>query len=165
MRPFHQCRLWLRRAPLPERVAAFMGVALVAVVFGWLLVPPGGSGTPVESVGVSGGSGPVGAGPNAAGGTAGTSGPGPTSVAGAGSGSGTTGALSGPGGSPAANPAGSPAAGTGPATPGQAATHAGCVSPPGSDHGVSASQIKIAILLVNVAGAASTTVGGYPTPA
>jgi hypothetical protein len=39
-----------------------------------------------------------------------------------------------------------------------------CVSPPGSDQGVTASQMKIAVLLVNVAGPASTSIAGYPTP-
>src|SRR5205807_6850 len=41
----------------------------------------------------------------------------------------------------------------------------GCVAPPGSDQGVTATQISLAIILVDIAGPATNSVAGYPSPA
>ncbi|HET6810023.1 MAG TPA: hypothetical protein VFH50_03340, partial [Acidimicrobiales bacterium] len=57
MTPFQQVRLWARRAPWPERIAALVGAALVVTVVSWLLVPGGQSGTNVAAGGALGGIG------------------------------------------------------------------------------------------------------------
>ena len=50
MLPFQQARLWARRAPTPERVAAVVGAALLVTVVAWLLVPGTGTVTNVGAV-------------------------------------------------------------------------------------------------------------------
>ena len=175
MTAFQQFRLWLRRAPLPERVAAGLGTALAVAVIAWFLVPSsthskqsnlnvasgsnGATGSSAASNGNGTGSGSsdaVGGGLGGSGGartggaTSGATGGsgGPSGTGGGSGGSGVTGSGTGSGNTPAITVSGSK----------------GCTSPPGSDQGATSSQIKVAILLVNVAGPASTTVGGYPTP-
>ena len=179
MSPFQQFRLWLRRAPLGERAGAGVGAALAVAAVAWLLVPSsnhqngnnvGVAGGPNASVGATstgaGGGSSLrstigGSTPGGNGGSAGATG---GSVAGGGS-SGLTGGSGGSSGSGSGNSGSGTSrgsgGGTGPQTP-AGGGGSGCVS--GSDQGVTSHQIKIAILLVNVAGAASTTVGGYPTP-
>ena len=170
MTPFQQFRLWSRRAPVGERVAAGTAAAVVLALLIWVLVPAGKKNTSLNA-----GAGATGATPTTAEQTA-TS----TSVA----------AGAQPGAGPAASAAPA-AASTGNATKAAKASTsggagagavttttaggtarqaaaastgaAGCVSPPGSDQGVSASQIKIAITLVNIVGPAGNSYFGVPT--
>lgn len=156
MLPFQQVRLWARRAPMPERVAAFVGAALVVTVVAWLLVP--GTGT-VTNVGAVGSAGFTSGTPTATPGGGGAGG----SPAGSGltSGGGSSGSLGG--GAPAPGtggaPTGGPTGGAAPGGAGQAAAAGGCTAPPGSDQGVSADQIRIAIIVINIFG--PTTNGAF----
>jgi hypothetical protein len=155
MTPFLQFRLWLRRAPRGERVLAGVATALVLSLAGWLLVPPASNSGNV-SLGTQPGQ-PVSATPGA------------TAAA-------SPGASLPPGTTSA--PGGGPQAVTGPGTVGggvpapvvstgtQAGVHSagGCTSPPGSDQGVSGTQIKVAIILINLVGAAGNGAFGLPPP-
>jgi hypothetical protein len=167
--PFRQFRLWLGRASAAEQVAAAVGATLVVAVVAWLLVPPtstSGSAT-VAAGGTGGGAGPT---TGAGGGT------GASSSAGAGAGGGGSvlgaqgsdstggGDATGPG-APAGGsttPATS-AAGGGPVPSGAGA--GGCVSPPGGDQGATSSQIKIAVILIQIVGPAANSTFGIPSPA
>jgi hypothetical protein len=62
-----------------------------------------------------------------------------------------------PGPPSVAGPATSPA-------PGAVEGGAGCVSPPGSTRGISRSQIKIAVMIPNISGAAGNSTFGVPPP-
>jgi hypothetical protein len=152
MTPFHQFRLWARRAPIPERAAAVVGAALAVFVVAWLLTPASHPGNRAVGVVAGGSSAQVN-------GTTGTTVAGSTSAAvdstipevGTGGGGATAGAApaastQGPSSSQSAAGGGGPGGGSG----GQ-----GCVSPPGTDQGVTATQIKIAIIIVNIVGPAA----------
>lgn len=166
--PFQQFRLWARRAPAAERVSAVLGAALVVTVVAWLLVPPGDRSSGGSGLAAGGGTG---AGPAAGAGSPGATGgqpgaaPAPgspsggaalagQSSAGAAPGSGGGASATGTSGAPAGGGAGSGAQGGG----------AGCVSPPGSDGGVTAGQIKIAVITVNIVGPAANSTFGLPPP-
>jgi hypothetical protein len=143
MTPFQQVRLWGRRAPLGERVSAAAGALLALAVVAYLVVPPESpsrssslqsQGTTVEP----GTAEPLAPGTtgSAAPGSRGATGPAPSGVR-TGAVNGTTGAQTG----------GGSGAGSTRITPG-----GGCLSPPGSDQGVSAKQIKVAIILFEISG-------------
>ena len=158
MTPFQQLRLWARRAPLPERVAALLGVALVVTVVSWLLVP--GSGT-VTNVGAGAGltSGSSSGGPAGAATSAGGPGAGSSTSAGSGALASVTGGAGPAGGSAggagtSGGPAGAPS-GSG----SQAAAGPACKAPPGTDQGVSAAELKVAIIVINIFG--PTTNGAF----
>ena len=173
MTPFQQIRLWARRAPLPERVAALLAVGLVVSVVSWLLASVGPTTTNVAAGGVaglasgggsqaavSGASGP--ATPSSGGSSATGAGGAPLSSAGGGTGgSGTGGGVTGGGttsGGGATGGGGTPTGGT------ARAAGSGCTSPPGSDAGVTATQIKVAIILVNIVGPAANSTFGLESP-
>ena len=162
MTPFQQVRLWARRAPWPERLAAVVAAALVVTVVSWLLVPGGQGSTNVSAGGgLTGGStgsqapasGGAGTGPGAAPGSSPTL----TGATGGATSGGTGVAAGGPtgGGGGAAPAGGQPGTGGTPTASGS-----GCTSPPGSDAGVSATQIKVAIILVNIVGPAANSTFG-----
>jgi hypothetical protein len=134
----------------------------------WLLVPGGQSGTDVAAGGALGGIGSgvqasapgtgAGSGASAGGSSALTGSGGATPGATGGAQAGGTGALGG---------GGSGGAGGGPAPAGgRAAPAAGgqCASPPGSDAGVTATQLKVAIILVNLVGPAANSTFGLESP-
>jgi hypothetical protein len=143
MSPFQEFRLWLRRAPAAERASAGVAAAVVFAVLIWVLIPSSASGGGQSTLGFggalpsngsgTGGTGP--AGPNAGAAT------GPGTGLGSGAGTGT-----GPG-------AGS-GAGTGANNGvGSATGHNGGRSCPSSNaKGVTNSQIKIGIGIVNILG-------------
>jgi hypothetical protein len=155
MRPFQEFRLWTRRAPGGERALALVGVSLVVALFAWMLVPDDG-GTPTDSA-------------IAGAGVAGTGAPGvgATGPADGGSAATTDGsAVAGPAGSAGAASGGAAAPGTsGPPATAGAGGPKGCQSPPGSATGVSATEMKIGVTLVNIAGAAANTLFGVPSAA
>lgn len=150
MRPFQQFRLWARRAPLSERMLAALAAATALAALIWLAVPPVhtsssrvgvGNGASSSSVSEPGGSSASGSfqqsGSNSAGGSA----------------SSPTGGVAGQ-----AAAQGTPTSGSG-GVPGGVTTipvttsRGACVSPPGSDQGVSATQIKVGVTIIDLAGA------------
>ena len=131
-------------------MAAVGAAALALAVLSWLLVPVGPS--KISNIGVAGGesgvlsagsSGP-GTGNDVTSGTTGTSGGASTSAVGS--------AVSG--GTPTSGASGS--VGT---------TGGKCVAPPGSDQGVTASSINVAVLVLNLAGAVGNQTYDVPPPA
>ena len=157
MTVFQQFRLWMRRAPRGERALAAVATALVLALAGYLLVPPQSNsnatlgaqpGQPLSSAPAPGGSPAPGASA-----PPGAVAPGTAPQPGARGGSSVTGAS----GAPAGTVAG------GGTQPG-AAGHGGCASPPGSDQGVTGTQIKIAIILINLVGQAGNSAFGLPPP-
>lgn len=168
MTPFLQFRLWLRRGPLPERIGALAAGTAILVLLG-LALPAvvGSSGT--TSVSSAGGgaatAGTVPGGNRVAGGTAASPAAGAGSAPGAGS---PVGASSG--GGPAAPGPSAPAAGAttasgvGGAGAGQA-TSGACAQLGASDQGVTASQIKVAVVLPELEGQAGSALVGLPSPA
>ena len=167
MTPFRQFRLWLRRASVAEQASAAVGAVLVVAVAAWLLVPPtapnGSSGVAAGAIGAAAGSPAGGRG----GGSAGSATPGEgSSLASPGAapaGGGALGSPTGGTGTGSSAAAGSPTGAGGPAAPG--AGGAGCVSPPGTDQGVTSSQIRIAVILIQILGPAANSTFGIPPPA
>jgi hypothetical protein len=144
-------RLWARRAPIAQRVSALVGAGLVVAVVAWLLVPAGDNGTArVDATGQQGAStlGGTQAGQSTgAGADAGAAGPGGDVTTG---GSGTPSA-SGAGAKGGSGTAGAPAG-------------AGCTAPPGTDQGVTANSIKVAVLVLDLAGAVGNSTYHVPPP-
>lgn len=170
MTAFQQLRLWARRAPIAERIAALLGASLAVAVLAWLIVPAtnhhssnpnvatGGfnSGSGSQSSVASGSSGAASqsSANGSSGGSTGASGATAGSTGAAGGSSGATGGSSGS--QPAANKPGT----GGP----QASSSGGCASPPGSDQGVNSSSIKVAIILIQIVGPAANSTFGIPPP-
>ena len=173
MTPFQEFRLWMRRAPAGERFAAGTAAALVIAVVAWLLVPAptatdsesvfpssSTSGEPTTGGGVA---------PGATGATAVTSGA--SSGATTGSRPGSTGGR----GAIASTTTGSVTTGrattgattgatSGTAGSGASTTGGGKTCPSGSASGVTAGRIKIAVVVVSIAGAAGNNTFGIATP-
>jgi hypothetical protein len=145
MTPLEQLRLWARQATRWQRVTAGSGAVALVGLLSWSLFPAGTpSGDPLaaSTVGV----------PQQESVTETTS---PTdTVAVAGGSAGTT-------GSPASGPNGATgsAGSAGPGSPGKA----GCVSRPGTDQGVTATETQVAFILVNLSGATVNSLAGVPT--
>lgn len=167
---FRQLRLWLGRAPLPERLTAAVGVALALAVIGWLMIPtPEGShssygsfGGPASQSGLAGGpatgsgGGSGASGTNPVGGVSGAAGDANTagiqSTAGVAAGTAIAGGTGGTSGASADG-------GTG------ATTGRRCISPSGADQGVTSNSIKIAVVVINLGGSQVDTAFGLETPA
>ena len=169
MTPFQQFRLWIRRAPISERAGALASLALLVSGLVYVVLP-GHHPTPVTvadrsapGYGVASANGPGsdGASPLEVSSPAAN----PVGTPGS-SGSGTGGnsalrgggSLAGGAGAGVSSPGGTP--GGGHLTGGGSSPTGGCTSPPGNDQGVSASQMKIAVTLVNIAGPAANNVFG-----
>lgn len=154
-----QLRKWARRAPVAERAIAATAVVLVLAVVAWLLVPAGSGGKPGVDT-LNGASNPgaitspqpgslpssaISSAPGQAGQTPAQ--PGVTS-------SGAVPAVGGHGSGGGVSTGNSGASAQGAAQ--------GCVSPPGTDQGVSTTQLKVAILLINLVGQAGNGAFGLP---
>jgi hypothetical protein len=151
MTSFQVFRRWFRRAPVFQKISTVVAAALALSALMWAVVP--GS-VPTNSFGLGlGTSGAVGRSAPGAGSTGTTSSTTSTTIAG----SAAAGASAAAGGAHSVGAGSSPAA--------TSASHSGCQSPPGSAPGVSATQINIAVLLVNIAGPAANSVFGIPPPA
>jgi Periplasmic binding protein len=154
MTPFQMLRRWFRRAPLPQKASSVAAVVLALSALMWAVVPAGSQTT--SGLGLTGSARPV---PT----TTSTS---PT-VAGLGSTTSTSTTIAG--GSPsAATGTGSSVTSTSVVTgaaPVAGSTSGHCDSPAGSAPGVTATQIKVAVLLVNIAGAAADSTFGIASPA
>src|SRR5437879_8746022 len=154
MRPSQEFRFWARRAPTAERVAAGLATVVVLALLVWLLVPGAERGS-TNLAADSSGSGA------SASQTADTSGA--SAAPGAqGSPAGTAGSAAGGGGSAAGTQSARAAApgaggGSGPVGP-------GCPPLGAGTKGVSATQIKIAVMIVDIAGPAADSTFGIATP-
>jgi len=154
MRPCQEFRFWARRAPTGERIAAGAAAALVIALVAWMLVPGSERGaTSLAAAGgglgaTAGGRSDTGAG--AAGSAAQAAG---RAAAGssAGGAAGAAGNASGPAG------ASSTGGGSGPVGP-------GCPPLAAGTKGVSATQIKLAVMLVDIAGPAADSTFGIAPP-
>ena len=151
MSPFQEFRLWVRRAPGSERIAASLGAIIAVALLVWLLVP----GDDNSSSLVDAGSTPAGA-------TSGGTGAGDATGAGVGTGTvttlaGSTGVGSSTGGSSAT---GGTQTGSGAQT---AAAGDGC--PTGSATGVSGTTVKLAFGLTSIQGPVANGIFGIATPA
>jgi len=166
MTPLQEFRLWMRRAPIGEKFAAGMAAAVVIAVLAWLLVPVSDTADTVSafpSSSTSGGS---------------TTGSGPTpSAAATGAAAITSGAdngvltrsTSGSGPSGSMSTAGPTTGRTTDSTSGSVggavrAAGGGKTCPSGSGTGVTASRIKIAVVVVEIVGAAGNSTFGIATP-
>jgi hypothetical protein len=156
MTPFQQLRVWLRRASVGQRAMAGAAALVFVGLLGWLVVPVD---DPSSATEVSAGGLPSATGATLPNGqvdpAAQTTLPGATAGAVTGTGAtggGTTGAAVG---DPTAPAAGDPAAG------GQ---QAALPCPPGTDQGASSSEVRIAVTIINIAGAAGNATIGVPTP-
>jgi hypothetical protein len=153
MRPFQQFRFWARRAPRRDRAAAGVASIVALALMAWLLVPDSNdastdvfaSGSSLEEEGTAGGASdlPPGAveGEGGAGAGGGAVGSGGNAAGGSGAragAAGATGAAAGPG---------------------------GCVSPPGSAKGITAREVRVAVVLTEIFGAAANELFDVPTPA
>lgn len=165
MSQYLQFRSWLHESsPAEKKLAA--GVLVVALgLVGWALAPSGGPG----GASLAAGGAPVGTNQAVAGGAgargpAGTPGSGPAgSPSAAGSGGGPVGGAGpAPAGGAAAGPAGAPVGGA-PGAPG-AGTTSPCGQLNSSDTGVTPTQIKIADVLLNLAGAIGNSAVEQPSP-
>jgi hypothetical protein len=162
--PFQQFRLWARRAPVSERVSASIAAAVVLALLVWVLVPASTNKSSGALRTVSGNGATSGAGSSTATTAAGNTAPGAATAASgvATNGSGSVGTPAAGGGSAGAPTPSGAAAGSGAASATPAGP-AGCVSPPGSDQGVTDSQIKMAISVTNIVGPAGNDTFGVPS--
>ena len=166
MTPFQVFRLWLRRSPAGERAGAAVAASVVLALLAWVMAP-GGSGPATATVSSSSLSGP-GTTTGQAGGVAApapagqpgqvAAGPagqqGATAVGTAQGGVSSSGAVTGSTSSGATTATGSSGS----------AGHSGCVPPPSNAPGVSATQIKVAVVLTDIAGPASDQAFGGDPP-
>ena len=143
MTPFQQFRVWVRRAPTADRISATLAAVVVLGLLGWLVAPVHHHTASDDQVSV--GAAGTGATPS-------TSAP-PTPGAAVTTPAGASGAVapSTPGAAQATSAAASTGAGS------------GCAAPPGADQGVTATQIKVAISLVNIVGPAGNSTFGVPS--
>jgi hypothetical protein len=164
MTPFQEFRLWAQRAPGGERFAAGIAAALVLAVLAWVLIP---SSKAADSVSLFPTAGTTGA--SAAPGSTGTSGSGTSTTGQGGATSGTTsGTL--PGGTGATSTTGSSGATSGAASGVTGATSGTTTGPAkncpsGSGNGLTASRIKVAVILVEIFGPAANKQFGIQTVA
>ncbi len=149
MSPFHSLRLWFRRAPRQQTISAAAGAFVVMAVLAYLMVP---ASRPSASVDTGAFGSPVNSGQP---GRVITVGPGATPAAGGARGGATP-------GRPGANTPGAGSTGGNGGNGGNGG--GGCVTPPGLDQGVTDTQIKVAIALVNIFGPAANETFGIPTP-
>ena len=147
-------RLWARRAPLGERIAASISTALAVALIGWLVIPASG-GPSDESAALNQGSTGIAAGSPAQGANG--------AIPGATGPNGTTAPGAVPGGTGPGSTTGS-ATTTGATVGG--ATASGCKAPAGAtDQGVTASTIKVAVIVLSIAGPVGNSTYGVPAPA
>lgn len=147
MTPFEQFRLWLRRAPVGERVVSTVVGAVVLALVVFILIP-------VTSSGSGSSSGDV---VSVATTTTVAGQPGDTSV---------TTAAAGPAGGATANgsaPTSGGGGGGGRVAVSGGNAPAGCKSPPGGDQGITSSEIRIAITITNIVGPAGNSTFGVPS--
>src|SRR5205814_9586224 len=154
MRPSQEFRFWARRAPTGERVAAGVASLVVLALVAWLLLPGSERAATnlAASGGTSGASGGEASGANAAGPAAGNQG---AAAATPGSAPGGGGGVAGGSAAHAAAPGAG--GGSGPVGP-------GCPPLAAGTKGVTATQIRIAVMIVDIAGPAADSTFGIAAP-
>lgn len=172
MTPFQGLRLWGRRAPRGERAAALLSAAVVLSLLGYVVVPALSGGSTAN--GGFGGVGPAGAGQRAAsaaghaGGLKALARSGAPAATPSANGSTTGAAAVVTGGNVSGSVKSAPAitgnSAAGSTGNGAATGKQGCTSPPGTDQGVTSRTVKVAVILVDVAGSANNTLFGTPSP-
>lgn len=171
MTPLQQLRVWFRRASAGARATSIAAAVIVVALVGWLVTPVhhGSGSTNLQSSGggVAGGaSGAVaaGSGGGSPGGSAGGSVVGSTGGAGTSSGGGAASAsVPSSGGGGGASLAGGAAGPVQSVTGGGPGAASQC--PAGGDQGVTATQVSVAVTIINIAGAAGNGALGVPSPA
>lgn len=162
-----ELRLWIRKAPLGERIGGLVAVALVLSVVGWLLVPATSSHHSVNvGAGIVGGQGLSSTGSggqtNTPNGSASVSTQGQSATGGGSGGVGSSGGTGAGGSTSAGGAASNP--GTGSAANTAGGTSGGrCASPSGSDQGLTATQMNVAVILINLVGPSTNAATGVPT--
>ena len=158
MTPFQTFRLWCRRAPLVQKTTAATAAMTVLAALVWTVVPASPHSAPASSSlgGSTNGSQALGTTTTTAAGTA----AGPVT---------TTTPASTPtpsGGAPASPSAGTSGTHTATTTPARTGTTSSphCVSPPGNPPGTTATQINLAVIIVDIAGAAGNSTFGIVSP-
>lgn len=171
MTPFQQFRFWARRAPAGERALAAFGALTLFALLAWAAVPAGGGSSSnvatsspggVTAAQSAGGSGRTAQG--SATGIAAASGPGTSSVS-----SSATSAGAGPANGSVSGSAGAEQAGGGqttsaPTSRGPSGTSSAGCAQGATDQGVTATQVHIGVVLLNIEGQAGNSVFGYPAP-
>ncbi len=159
MTPFQVFRRWFRRAPVFQKVSSVVAAALALSALMWAVVP---ASAPANTLGL-GATGPAGGSVSGAGTAGTTSSTTSTTIAAPVSSASTAGA--GPAAAAGAGASGHPA-GVAASGPTAASTgHAACQPPPSSAPGVTATQINIAVVIVNIAGPAADGTFGIAPPA
>ena len=154
MTPFQQFRFWARRAPIAQRLSAGAGAVLVVAVLAWLVVPTSHN---AASSKVSTGAG------RTSSATAGAAAGNPTASSGAAGGTQSAGGAAS--GAPSAGAANTAQPGGAAAPVAGSSGGAGCVPPSGSDQGVTDSEIKIGVILIQAIGPTANEAFGVPPPA
>jgi len=155
VRPSQEFRLWLRRAPTGERVAAGVATLIAVALLAWLLVPGSGGGATNLAAGGGGTGASSGGGSES---SAVVTAPGTQGSGAAASRPAVGGSSGGTGGAAAG------AAGARPAS-GGALVGPGCPPLAAGARGVTATQIKLAVMIVDVAGPAANSTFGLAPPA
>jgi hypothetical protein len=157
MTPFQQLRVWLRRASVGQRAMAGASALIVVALLGWLVAPVDDDASSTDLV--------AGGLPTAATGAtlptgevdpAATIATVPAAVGGTGSAATGPGAVTGGAVDPGAPAAADPTAG------GSQPQALAC--PAGTDQGASSREVRIAITIINIAGAVGNATVGVPTP-
>jgi hypothetical protein len=151
---FQELQVWARRAPTSERAFATIGLALALGLVAWLVVPASG---PASSA--SGGIGKTAT--DQAGGTSSLSSVTTTTTATTTTASAPTLAGAAAGGS--STNGGPGVSGSKVGVNGSSAATGACASPPGTDQGVTSTQVNVAVILVSIAGAAANSTFGIPS--
>jgi hypothetical protein len=176
MSDYLQFRSWLRTSSPAEKKLASAALVIVLGLVGWALVPTGGTGASSLTAGVVGGAAAPGLRPGVGGSRASSSGA--TGVAG---GSVPTGGATAAGGGPVGGAqvgggsvgAGPVSGGGSPGTAGPTSSQTGgssgasspsCAKLTNTDTGVTPTQIKVADVLLNLAGAIGNSAVGQPSP-
>ena len=168
MSGYLQFRSWVRTSSPAEKKLASAALAVVLGLVGWALVPTGDTGASSVTAGLAGGTTGVGTGPGVGGSRASSPGVavGPVPAGGAAA----TGVALVAGGEPAGGgPGGGGASGPAESSDTQIATPAGaaaasCGRLTNSDAGVTSTEIKVADILLNLAGAIGNSAVGQPSP-
>jgi len=152
-----QFRLWARLAPMGERLSALVGSAMVLALVTWLLVPSSSANSFAggNQAGYKSG--------DAVAQTTSTTALSSTSTTSMGSSTNGASSLQSSGALSPSSGVPSQRSGVAPQNSG-ANSHGGCVAPPGTDQGVSATQIKVAMIIGDVAGIGNSAIG-IPTAA
>lgn len=160
MTPFQVFRLWTRRAPTGERAFAAVAAAVVVVLLTWVVIPSD------STTGAAGGLASLASAPS-------TSSTAPAATANAarnrvqaGQSASTNAATPAAAGTVGSDASAAPGTVPGPVPSGGVATSrttaSGCVSPPGSAPGVTDREIKVAVMIPDIAGPAANGAFGVP---